>query len=65
VADIKDKSDSTLDEGSVSFLTGKMVPNDIASEDGAFVIKRGTVLTKELIYEAEKNDMLVQLTMAV
>ncbi len=53
-----------LDEN-VAFLVGKVVNSDVASGDGGFVIKAGTVLTAELVTEAEKRDMMLQLTMAV
>ena len=53
-----------LDEN-VAFLVGKVVNSDVASGDGEFVIKAGTALTAELVAEAEKRDMMLQLTMAV
>ncbi len=53
-----------LDEN-IAFLVGKVVNSDVASEDGAFVIKAGTALTAKLVAEAEKRDMMLQLTMAV
>ncbi len=53
-----------LDEN-IAFLAGKVVNSEVASGDGKFTIKAGTVLTEKLIAEAEKRDMLLQLTMAV
>lgn len=65
VVDAQEKVSSALDEGSMAYLVGKTVRTDVASEDGAFTIKAGTALTQELIVEAEANNMLVALTMAV
>ncbi|MFZ5975187.1 MAG: PRC-barrel domain-containing protein [Bacillota bacterium] len=54
-----------LDEGSIAFLLGKTMNTDITSEDGAFSITKGTVLTQELIDKAAKHDVLLQMTMGV
>lgn len=56
---------SALDDGSMTYLLGKTVSSDIVGEGGSFTIKKGTVLTKELIVEAEAHDMLLMLTMNV
>jgi len=56
---------SSLDVDSISYLVGKTVTEDVVSRDGAFIIKTGTVLTQELVIEAEANDVLVGLAMAV
>ncbi len=57
-------SAAAVDEN-IAFLVGKVVNSDVASGDGEFVIKAGTALTAELVAEAEKRDMMLQLTMAV
>ena len=53
-----------LDEN-VAFLVGKVVNSDVASGDGRLTIEAGTILTAELVAQAEKRDMMLQLTMAV
>lgn len=56
---------SQLDEGSLAYLEGKTVSSTIRSEDGTFSIEEGTVLTVELISEAERHGLLLELTMQV
>lgn len=58
------KSDSGDDEIK-EFLVGATVNADVESEDGQFKVAEGTVLTEELIAEAEKHDALLLLTINV
>ncbi len=53
------------EDENVAFLMGKVVNSDVTSEDGSFTIPAGSVLTGELIAEAEKRGMMLQLTLAV
>lgn len=61
----EDETATSLDDASMDYLVGKTLTADVTSDDGAFTIEQGTVLTKELIVAAEKNGFLLKLTMAV
>lgn len=73
--DLEGSSSESADEKSAAgkdeaqalkeFLINMTVNSDVASEDGSFVIKKGSELTAELIDQAEKQDMLLLLTMSV
>jgi len=56
---------SSLDESTLAYLKDKIVSSDVLSDDGAFIIRQGTVLSESIIIKAAEHDMLVQLTMAV
>lgn len=47
------------------FLIGATITTDIASDDGKFKLKKGTILTPELVKEAEEHDALLLLTINV
>ncbi|MDL2220733.1 PRC-barrel domain-containing protein [Eubacteriales bacterium OttesenSCG-928-N14] len=57
--------ESKLDEGSLAYLDGKKVTEDVTSDDGEFTVKKGTVLNKAMIEEADKHNALLALTMVV
>jgi uncharacterized protein YrrD len=61
----EEEGESQLDEGSMNFLLGKTLTQDVASQDGSFRIARGTQLSRELILQAERHDLLPLLTLAV
>ncbi|MDR2514966.1 MAG: hypothetical protein LBD02_07170 [Christensenellaceae bacterium] len=61
----EEEGESQLDEGSMNFLLGKTLTQDVASQDGGFRIARGTQLSRELILQAERHDLLPLLTLAV
>lgn len=46
-----------------SYLVGMVLGEDVANEDGAFIVKKGTVLTKELINEAREYGVFANLIM--
>ena len=54
-----------LDEGTIDYLMGKTVRSDLRSDDGGFTVSAGTVITRELILEAQRHDALLLLTMEV
>jgi uncharacterized protein YrrD len=56
---------NTLDEATIAYLLDKKVKSEVKSEDGSFVIQKDTVLTQELIEQAEQQGVLLQLTMEV
>ncbi|MGI6174849.1 MAG: hypothetical protein ACOYJC_01540 [Christensenellales bacterium] len=58
-------ADNTLDESTITYLLDKRVKSDVKSEDGSFVIAKDTVLTQDLIQQAEQQGVLLQLTMEV
>ncbi len=61
---VEEPMDEALKE-SISYLMGKTLNDDVASDDGSFEIKKGTVLTKELIVEAYAQDVIPILTLNV
>lgn len=57
------KDDEGIDNESVSYLLGKTLTANVTDESGNIVAIEGTVITQEIIREAQKYDALVQLTM--
>jgi sporulation protein YlmC with PRC-barrel domain len=55
--------DIDMDDESIAYLIGRTLIEDIASDNELFRAAKGTIITKELIREAQENDCLVQLTM--
>ena len=62
--DQPESADST-DSETRQFLLGKAVTDDLVSDDGLFSIEKGTVLTEQILEEAEAHDMLLTLTLNV
>lgn len=56
---------SAIEDESAAFLLGKTVKTEVASDDGAFKINAGTVLTQEIINLAKKHDVILTLTLNV
>ncbi len=65
VAEAPYKERSALEQESISFLLGKVINHDIKSDDGKLVLKAGTVLTEDIIDEAEAHDAILTLTLSV
>lgn len=61
--DAKDTVD--LDAETNEFLLGKTLETDVASDNGAFNVEAGTLVTEEIIEDAQKNNALVALTIAI
>lgn len=55
---------SAEDAQLVELLVGTAVTNDVTSEDGAFTVAKGVVLTREIVDEAIAHDALLLLTLA-
>lgn len=55
-AEVKEKDES-------SYLIGLTLSDDVANEDGTFILKKGTVLTEELINEARGYGVFANLIM--
>lgn len=47
----------------VELLVGATLVDDVASKDGAFSQKKGTVLTRAMVYDAVAHDALLMLTL--
>ncbi len=63
---VKESKPSALEEESKAYLLGKVVKNDVTSDDGTFSLTEGTVLTEEILEQVAKhNDVLLTLTMDV
>lgn len=56
---------SALEEESIAFLLGKTVMSEVLSDDGLFRVEEGTVLTEEIIEQAEQHDAILTLTLSV
>ena len=52
-------------EALVDFLVGATTTADVYTRDKSFSIPKGTVLTRDLIEEASKHNLLLMLTMSV
>ena len=59
-ADGKDENEALVD-----FLVGATTTADVYTRDKSFSIPKGTVLTRDLIEEASKHNLLLMLTMSV
>ena len=55
---------SAEDAQLVELLVGATLVDDVTSEDGAFTVKKETVLTREIVDEAISHDALLLLTLA-
>ncbi len=55
---------SAEDAQLVELLVGATLVDDVASEDGAFTVAKGTVLTREIVDDAIAHDALLLLTLA-
>lgn len=55
---------SAEDAQLVELLVGTTLVDDVTSEDGAFTVKKETVLTREIVDEAIAHDALLLLTLA-
>ncbi len=55
---------SAEDAQLVELLVGATLIDDVTSEDGAFTVKKDTVLTRELVDDAIAHDALLLLTLA-
>lgn len=55
---------SAEDAQLVELLVGATLVDDVTSEDGAFAVKKETVLTREIVDEAIAHDALLLLTLA-
>ena len=53
------------DEALFDLLRGSALNDDVVSADGTFIARKGTVLTDELLLEAQKHDALVLLTISI
>ena len=68
----EDAADDAAEEAGLSeedaqlaeILVGTTLSNDVASEDGAFSVAKGTVLTREMVDDAIAHDALLLLTLA-
>ena len=47
----------------VELLVGATLVDDVTSEDGAFALKKDTVLTRAMVYDAISHDALLLLTL--
>lgn len=47
----------------VELLVGASLVDDVTSEDGAFSVEKGTVLTRAMVYDAISHDALLLLTL--
>lgn len=56
---------SRVNEESKQFLLGKTLQNDVGSDDGEFFAAKGTVLTLEVLDEAERHDAILLMTLNV
>ena len=63
--EFEDEDDTDNDNSIFEFLRGAELNDDVISADGTFVVKRGTILTDELLAEAKRHDALVLLTISV
>ena len=54
-----------IEGDSIRFLLGKTLRSAVVSEDGAFVAEVGTVLTEDILREANLHDALLTLTLNV
>lgn len=50
-------------EGETGYLIGMVLSEDVSNEDGTFIIKRGTMLTRELIDQAKEQGVFTSLIM--
>ena len=56
---------SRVNQESKQFLLGKTLQNDVGSDDGEFFAAKGTVLTDEVLDEAELHDAILLMTLNV
>ncbi|HMM30394.1 MAG TPA: PRC-barrel domain-containing protein [Clostridia bacterium] len=56
---------SRVNQESKQFLLGKTLQNDVGSDDGEFFAAKGTVLTEEVLDEAELHDAILLMTLNV
>ena len=61
----EEKVTSSLEREQNEYLLGRTVKNDITKEDGTVIIKKGTVITADTIYLAEKTGVVIDLTLEV
>ncbi len=54
-----------IEGDSIRFLLGKTLRSAVVSEDGAFVAEAGTLLTEDILREANLHDALLTLTLNV
>jgi len=64
-ADDSDDFKPVLDEATLKFLIGQPVLADVRSDDGEFFIAEGTVLTEDILKDADKHGALLQVTMEI
>lgn len=50
-------------EGETGYLIGMVLSEDVANEEGTFIVKRGTMLTRELIDQAKEQGVFTSLIM--
>lgn len=54
-----------IEADSIRFLMNKTLKTTASSEDGAFTVEAGTLLTEDVLKEAAKHDALLTLTLNV
>ena len=56
---------SSLEKERKEYLLGRTVKNDIKNEDGTVIIKKGTLVTADIIYLADRAGVTIDLTLEV
>lgn len=56
---------ASIDEELSELLIGAVVGEEVTSEDGAFSVSKGTVITEKLLAQAQEHDAVMLLTMSV
>lgn len=64
-ADGSDDFKPVLDDATLNFLIGQPVLADVRSDDGEFFVAEGTVLTEDILKDADKHGALLQVTMEI
>ncbi|MDR3136985.1 MAG: hypothetical protein LBU07_06235 [Coriobacteriales bacterium] len=57
--------EATAEDDVTGLLVGSVLIDDVVSDDGAFKVSKGTVLTQGLVDEAKKHDALLLLTVSI